>query len=506
MNLSYLIQTPPLSDWVHLILLFIVIIFLIVISEIARKYLHWPQEVTRKMVHISVGILLLSTPLLLETALPLLTIAAFFTVFNFIAIKQNLLPGIHIDRNNYGTVYYALSFFILIFLFWDGYKIVIIASMMVMAVGDAMAAIIAKKVRRPHIYHLVHDPKSREGSFSMFLVSVLVILITFLLYPASLGNHDFSVLQMLVFSILTAVVATAAEALGDHGNDNLTVPLLSAVVLYFLLSQEVSQQYQFILGMILGGVTIFLSYRAKLLTASGAVSAFLLATIIFGFGGWKWTLPILTFFVSSSLLSKVGKFKFDTLFEKGSRRDHVQVLANGGIAGFCMILEVFIPSPINYLAYLGALAAANADTWATEIGMRWGKTPRLISNLNLVPPGTSGGVTAAGLFGALSGSVLLALCGLIFLTPAEGLSTGLLFTLIVSSGFAGSLVDSLLGAIFQIQYQCDVCNKMTEKNIHCEIRTIPVSGIRWFDNDVVNFFNTLTGSLFVIMVVHLMSL
>ena len=202
---------------------------------------------------------------------------------------------------------------------------------------------------------------------------------------------------------MTAIVATAAEALGDKGNDNLTVPLLSAIVLYFLISSPRPLQFQFLLGIILGAMVSYLSYRARFLSISGSISAFLLAAVIFGFGGWKWTIPILTFFIFSSFLSKLGKLKYDGLFEKGSQRDHVQVLANGGIAGMIMIIQVLYPNPLNYLAYLGSLAAAAADTWATEIGMHWGRKPRLISNFKSVPLGTSGGVTIAGIIRFVSG-------------------------------------------------------------------------------------------------------
>ena len=188
MNFSHLFQIPPQTDWYYLLLLSLVIFILISISEIARRYLHWPQEATRKLVHISVGILLLLTPLLLKTALPLLSIAAFFTIFNFIALRKNLLPGIHIQRDNFGTVYYALSFFLLILIFWQEYKIVIISSMMIMAVGDAAAAIVGKTVNNPRVYCLVRDEKTLQGSLTMFLVSFMVVFLTFLLYPAWLSG------------------------------------------------------------------------------------------------------------------------------------------------------------------------------------------------------------------------------------------------------------------------------------------------------------------------------
>jgi uncharacterized protein (TIGR00297 family) len=497
MDYSHIFEIPPASDWLNLVLLFIGIFILILISEVTRKKLHWSQEATRKIVHISVGLLLLLTPLLLQTSFPLVVISLFFTIFNFVALKKNLLPGIHIDRHNLGTVYYALSFLILVLLFWTDYKIIIIAAMMVMAVGDAAAAIVGQNVRKPHTYQLIRDQKSLEGSLTMFLVSVVAIFLTFLLYSPNLATSNHTTLYLLIFAVVAAIVATAAESLGDRGNDNLLVPLLTALVLYFLLSGNKNLHLQFMTGMLLGGMVAILSYNAKFLTASGSVSTFLLASVIFGFGGWKWTIPILVFFLLSSLLSKLGKKSFDEIFEKGSRRDYLQVWANGGVAGLLMIWEILKPHPLIYLAYLGAMAAATADTWATEIGMRLGRRPHLISNFKPVLPGTSGGVTLSGLSGAFLGSLILVLSGIGFLLEYNWNKKIVILILLTLIGVAGSLVDSLLGATLQVLYRCNVCQKITEKRIHCQKnQTVMVSGVKWMSNDMVNFFNTLTGALF----------
>jgi uncharacterized protein (TIGR00297 family) len=390
---------------------------------------------------------------------------------------------------------------LLILVFWTDYKIIIIASMMIMAVGDASAAIVGKMVKKPIQYCLIRDKKTVQGSITMFMVSFAVVFITFKIYPNFMRSAHYSFFLLSLFAFSTAIIATAAEALGNKGDDNLSVPLLSAVILYFLLSGTRELQFQLFLGIILGTTAAFFSYRAKFLSASGSVAAFLLASILYGFGGWKWTVPILTFFILSSLLSKLGKSKFDTIFEKGSQRDHLQVLANGGIAGVMMIIEIFYPNPLNYLAYLGSLAAATADTWATEIGMRWGSRPRLITTFKSVSPGTSGGVTIAGLFGAYSGSFVLIMSGMVFITSTEYLSGWILIWFLASCGFIASLVDSLLGATIQAQFQCQLCHKKTEKKNHCRDKnTILVSGITWFNNDLVNFCNTMAGALFVVII------
>jgi len=504
MNFTHVLETPPISDWLNLAMLFVGIFILIIISEVVRKKLDWSQEATRKIVHISVGLLLLLTPMLLETSLPLVVISVFFTIFNFVALKKNLLRGIHIDRHNLGTVYYAFSFLILVLLFWTDFKIIIIAAMMVMAVGDAAAAIVGHNIRTPHAYHLIRDLKSREGSATMFLVSAVAIFMTFLLYPPNLATSNHHIFYLLLFSLMTATVATAAEALGDRGNDNLSVPLLTALVLFFLLSGTKLQQFQFLFGMLLGGMVAWSSYKVRFLTANGSMATFLLASVIFGFGGWKWTIPIMTFFLLSSLLSKIGKISYDEIFEKGSRRDYLQVWANGGVAGLLMIWEILSPHRYIYLAYLGAMSAAMADTWATEIGMRLGRKPRLISTFRPVPPGTSGGVTLGGLSGAFLGAMILALSGSGFLTEYQTLEKLLIILLLTLAGMTASLVDSLLGATVQVQYRCGVCHKITEKHLHCKTnQTVPISGLKWMSNDMVNFINTLTGAALIIWLIQL---
>jgi uncharacterized protein (TIGR00297 family) len=497
MNLTHLLEPVPTRDWLIIAALFTGIVILIALSEILRRTMNWPEEFNRKAVHILVGMLMFFIPILLKTSLPMVLIAAFFTISNFIALQKGLLKGMHGARHSYGTVYYPLSFLILVLLCWPDYVVIIIGAMMVLALGDAAAAIVGESIHHPHEYVLIEDRKSLEGSLTMFLVSGAVIFLILQFYPflESTLNID-SPWIALWFALLAAAITTAAEALGSKGSDNLSVPLSTALILYFLLTHNLQEIQQFTIGTLLGGAAAIFSYRLRFLTLSGAAATFILAAIIFGFGGWQWTLPILTFFILSSLLSKAGralKSRYDLIFEKGSRRDYVQVLANGGVAGALMILFMFYEEPQIYYLYLAALAAATADTWATEIGTLTGQQPRLVTTFRSVPPGTSGGITAAGSGGALLGALVIALTGRIFSNPLSQV----VLAAVTISGFLGSMVDSYLGATLQVQFSCPSCRKITEKKIHCDgQRTIPVSGFRWMNNDMVNFLNTLSGTVF----------
>lgn len=240
---------------------------------------------------------------------------------------------------------------------------------------------------------------------------------------------------------------------------------------------------QFLLAIVFGLIVAAGSYYARFLTLSGSLATFALAVVVFGIGGWQWTVPILTFFVSSSILSKLGKKdkdQFDALFEKSSTRDWGQVAANGGVAGAIVVLSALFPVYDFYSMYLGAIAAVTADTWGTEIGLlSKGKTVSILT-MKPVPQGTSGGVSEDGVLGGVAGAALIALSGY-FWYPDLLTAFG-----VVLAGALGSALDSILGASLQGQYLCGVCGKTTERRVHCARPAQRTRGLAWMNNDVVN--------------------
>ena len=143
-------------------------------------------------------------------------------------------------------------------------------------------------------------------------------------------------------------------------------------------------------------------------------------------------------------------------------------------------------------------ATANADTWATELGILSTTEPRLITTKQRVSPGTSGGITGLGTTAAAGGALSL---GLVFQLLQRHVSPVATFTALVS-GLVGSLYDSLLGATIQATYYCSTCDKETEQHVHsCGTRTRLLRGLSWMNNDVVNFLATLVGGL-VAMTLH----
>ena len=170
---------------------------------------------------------------------------------------------------------------------------------------------------------------------------------------------------------------------------------------------------QLFLGFLFAVIIAYGAYRAHSLSKSGAWGALLEGTIIFGLGGWQWAALLLGFFVSSSVLTRLfGKKKasLNEKFDKGGTRDIGQVLANGAIASTFAGLHFFFPAASwTWVMFAASLAAVNADTWATELGVLNPSQPRLITSWKPVERGTSGGISLYGMLAATGGAAFIAL-------------------------------------------------------------------------------------------------
>ncbi len=260
---------------------------------------------------------------------------------------------------------------------------------------------------------------------------------------------------------------------------------------------------QLFLGFLLALLIAFLAHRARSLNRSGALAAGFVGTVIFGIGGWQWAILLLTFFITSSALSrafKKQKTKLNEKYSKGHERDAGQVFGNGAVATLFAALHGLFPEALwPWLGFAAALAAVNADTWATELGVLNPRPPRMITNLGkVVEKGTSGAVSLVGTLAALAGSALIGLLAAL-LAPLSS-SFFPTFGLVTLAGLIGSLFDSLLGATAQANYYCPACQKETERYpLHtCGTATVQIRGWKWLDNDWVNFACGAAGSVLAI--------
>lgn len=230
------------------------------------------------------------------------------------------------------------------------------------------------------------------------------------------------------------------------------------------------------------GASLVLSLAAWLkgsLSPSGALAAWVVGSAIgvgLGLGGFA---VLCVFFATSTLLGRVGKplkAELQAHYSKGDRRDAWQVFANGGVAALCALLvslqrgtlanaELSAAELPFALAACASLASANADTWATELGVLSRSDPVHLLRWKRVPRGTSGAVSVLGLFVAAAGALCIAVSAALFMPlPIHAV---LALVVVASAGWLGALLDSVLGAALQRQQRCAVCQRVVEASAHC---------------------------------------
>jgi len=247
-------------------------------------------------------------------------------------------------------------------------------------------------------------------------------------------------------------------------------------------------------GTLAAAMVAALARRQRALSSAGAVAATAVGGAVVAGGGWRLGASLVAFFASSSLLGRLPGKSDDLEQQRGNERDAIQVLANGGLAAILAIASSAGPSPWRALLRAsagGAIAAAAADTWATEFGSRSAQGPRSLTTWRPVPRGASGGVTLLGLTASLAGAVVAALPLMLGRKDRPGSPLPIML-----GGVAGSLVDSLLGATWQEVRVCDRCGKETEQRVHrCGTPTRRLRGRHWCDNDAVNALAGAAGAL-----------
>ncbi|MEM9261552.1 MAG: DUF92 domain-containing protein, partial [Bacteroidota bacterium] len=230
------------------------------------------------------------------------------------------------------------------------------------------------------------------------------------------------------------------------------------------------------------------------LTGGGIVTAGLLALVVMvGSRGVEWLLPLVLFFGSSVLVGKLFPGATKGGDEKHKQpRNATQVLANGAVYGFLAVFcwpqdgVIYVMMPLTEKWLLIAAAIATADTWSSEVGQHYRSKTYNLLTWRVVPPGLSGGISLPGTLAGLAGAAFIEL-SCFWLVPYylwEDVGTITLF------GFAGMLLDSLLGALLQAKYEDPETGAITDASGPDKKL---VAGFRWMTNDLVNFLAILLG-------------
>ncbi len=206
------------------ILLYLILIFLI--SIVFKKYNEDSREIVRKIIHIGVGPLIPIAQFLKINQSSALIFTGVVSLMVFINYTYKLFPTIEdVERKSYGTLFYCLSLFILIYLYWDKDPFALISGFFIMTFGDGLAGLIGKSFNSKS-WILFKQKKSLLGTMTMFLTSLIVV--------CSIGYAQQNSLSLNYFTI--AFFATLLEQFSILGIDNFIVPISSALFFNFLIT------------------------------------------------------------------------------------------------------------------------------------------------------------------------------------------------------------------------------------------------------------------------------
>jgi uncharacterized protein (TIGR00297 family) len=231
--------------------------------------------------------------------------------------------------------------------------------------------------------------------------------------------------------------------------------------------------------------------RKIALSPSGALAALGIGALAL-LAGARWVVLLLVFFGAATAVTRFRRReklqRAGGLLDKTGPRDAAQVLANGGAFALGALLFAVTGDERWAVVAAGALAAASADTWATELGLLSSATPRSIISGAQVPPGSSGGVTLAGTAAGLLGALIVTTAVFALGWPGAAVAAG-------AGGLIGMTADSLLGAAAQERRWCPACASETEARVHsCGRYTTARRGMPGLNNDVVNAIATFVGA------------
>ena len=457
-------------------------------------------EVSRGVVH--VGVFAALTPFFFREPTWIYVLAAAFVVVNGVAAGREWLKGMHgIRRRSVGTVTFPLALIVALWAAWTveaERAFALQIAFLILAISDPLAALVGTRMRRPVRYRIGGGEKSVAGTLA-FGTSAFVLSAGALWAFRTSGMLAWDAGEVVLAAFVVAVITGAVEALGGRGWDNFFVIPAAIVVLVYFEEHPAARPWLGI-AVVVGVLFGVAAFRLQFLDSSGAVAGGLLAASLVGVGGWRWAVPSLTFFVLSSLISKIARSRKTSaraISEKTDVRDAEQVYANGGVGWGLLVAHAVYPSEVFYWGFLGAFAAAAADTWATELGTLSRRPPRLLFSMRRVPVGTSGAVSALGTASAFLGSAVVVGSAWVVLGMEDALYLGRpwLGVGVVLGGFLGALADSFAGATIQAHYRDRQTGQPTEQTASLHEPNPLVRGWRWVNNDRVNILCTVTGAV-----------
>ncbi len=431
------------------------------------------NRLIRKSIHLFTGLAIFLLTLFLEKQVLLVLIAA-GSLFAVVTFPLQRFRIVHrTDDASLGTLFYPLGIITAFILLYHQPIHYFQISLLILTVSDT-AANLTGQIRPGNIkFNMLREEKSLYGVLGFAITAFLIYC---LLLPSD--TIDFH-----AYIILAILLAITFEVISYKGSDNFSIPVGSA--LYFLIIERYDGSLPLLLLVVLlSALGAWAFFRMGLLTKQAAVVVYFLAVYFLGVLGVNWLLPVLAFFFTSVLLTKVNSARKGRQ-SSANRRNSWQVLAN--IFWALLISAVFLVTGDAQLPYLFAalIAAVTADTWASETGPVFHRRSFSVGECRWRESGVSGGISLAGSVSGLTGALLIAALS-VFLFDGS-LDAGLILA-IGAAGWLSSFVDTLLGAFAEPHLERSAWFRKQQGR---------VEGIT--PNDVVNLLGSVVAPVFYLL-------
>jgi uncharacterized protein (TIGR00297 family) len=437
------------------------------------------HEYKRQMIHVLIGMIVLIFPFISIPYLVLLLLGLFLFVL-LLPVSGKLFRIITSSdkaarRRPTGAICLSGSMLILVLIAWvltfTDYEFPIFligGAIAITTFGDGMATIlrVTEQARYDRLDNIEYPRRQYQGErtkpesvkASLTILSIGAIF-SFLIGAWIVYWTGYVISFQLLFfiSVIGGTSGALLECISTRIHDNLTVPIGSAMTmwLFLVIGYSVSSVHLVLVlafALLLG----YLAYVAGIADTSGLLSATLVGVLIIAFTNVWWFLLLLTFYLLGGGFTKY-KYEYKKSLGiaqgKGGARGYRNVFSNSIVAIAASICYTIFPQE-SYLflyVYLGSVATATGDTLASEVGTTYKGSPRMITTLKKVEPGTDGGVSTLGETAALLGSLVIAIFAILFgvieVNPNRLCLIGM--AIVAVSGFFGTNIDSLLGATLQ---------------------------------------------------------
>ncbi|TVQ12622.1 MAG: hypothetical protein EA364_08385 [Balneolaceae bacterium] len=452
-------------EWFEAGIISLAILSLMVISQIISVKTTINKEYTRKLVHFGAGCIVCLFPFVFESLGSVFLLSSVFLVIMAGSKMQHKLDAVHeIGRVSAGAFLYPVAVFI-IFWFSGGDWLYFLVPMLLLTISDAAAAIIGKEYGYIQ-YSVNRQTRSLEGSFNFFMISFVVVLIPVLL------SHQVQNESAILLALQLALLITAIESVSVYGIDNLLIPVVGFVGLFYLMPMEPARLITHISILVSAFIILLAVNKWKQLTISGIIGLSLMLYAIYSWGGWHWLIPSVWYCLTFNLGVKLTGFNRRSLTvlsrEKSNGLYEISAVFHlSAVPLFVLVLNLVYPAPYYFSLFIALVGVATAISY-------YQFTPYVLKKYRVssVPRKSKRSQFFRFAISMMGTSVIY---GLAVLSGRELMHS--IWSQITVS-MAGILLMIFFHRYIIKRYRCMHCDRKVVTPVHCGEDAEPISGYR----------------------------